>query len=54
MDIGYPVKDIIYLSLDLLTMVVIGLSTGVLAGLAALYPAVRASRLDAAEALRHV
>ena len=54
MDIGYPVKDIIYLSLDLSTMVVIGLSTGVLAGLAALYPAVRASRLDAAEALRHV
>ncbi len=54
MDIGYPVKDMIYPAIDLLWMLTVILFTGLMATLASLYPAARASRLDPAEALRHV
>jgi len=54
MDIGYPVRGVIYPAFNLVMIVVIWLATGLLATLAALYPAARASRLDAVEALRHV
>jgi ABC-type lipoprotein release transport system permease subunit len=54
MDIGYPVKDMLYPAVDLLWMLTVILFTGLMATVAALYPAARASRLDPAEALRHV
>jgi len=54
MDIGYPVRDVIYPALMIGPMVFAWLATGAMAALATLYPAVRAGRLDPAEALRHV
>lgn len=53
-DTGYPVKDLIYPSLNVVAITTTWLLTGVLATLAALYPAARASRKDPVEALRHV
>lgn len=53
-DIGYPVKDSIYPALSF-TWVGLGwLLTGLLAALASLYPAARASNNRPVEALRHV
>ncbi|MDH5805865.1 MAG: FtsX-like permease family protein, partial [Gemmatimonadota bacterium] len=54
MDIGYPVKERMYFALDFLSMGLIWLLTGLLAAIASLYPAARASRQDPARALRHV
>lgn len=54
MDIGYPVRGVIYPTASLIMIVAIWFSTGLMATLAALYPAARASRLKAVEALRHV
>ncbi len=54
MDIGYPVRGILYPDVNFLMIAAIWLFTGLLATLAALYPATRASRLEAVEALRHV
>ncbi len=54
MDIGYPIRDVIYPALMPGPMAAAWLATGLMAALATLYPAVRAGRLDPAEALRHV
>lgn len=54
MDIGYPVKDVLYLAVSTTNIVVTWLTTGVLAALASVYPAVRASKQDPAEAIRYV
>jgi ABC-type lipoprotein release transport system permease subunit len=53
-DIGYPVKDSIYPALSGVWVAVGWLFTGVLAALASLYPAARASHNRPVEALRHV
>jgi ABC-type lipoprotein release transport system permease subunit len=53
-DIGYPVKDSIYPSLNVVVITIGWLLTGLLAALASLYPAARASRNRPVEALRHV
>ena len=53
-DIGYPVKDSIYPSLSAMSLTVGWILTGVLAAVASLYPAARASRNRPVEALRHV
>jgi ABC-type lipoprotein release transport system permease subunit len=53
-DIGYPVKDSIYPSLNIPVLVIVWLFTGLLAALASLYPAARASHNRPVEALRHV
>jgi putative ABC transport system permease protein len=54
MDIGYPVKDTIYPGMNVAVIVGSWLLTGVLAAIASLYPAARASRMQPVEALRHV
>jgi ABC-type lipoprotein release transport system permease subunit len=54
MDIGYPVRGVIYPAVNILMIVLIWFFTGLMAILAAWYPAARASRLNAVEALRHV
>ena len=54
MDIGYPVKDTLYPALNVHLLAVVWVFTGVLAALASLYPAARASRNRPVEALRHV
>ncbi len=54
MDIGYPVRGVVYPAVDVIVLLVCWLATGVLAALASLYPAARASAQDPAEALRHV
>lgn len=53
-DLGYPVRGAIYPAVNFIMIAAIWLSTGLMATLAALYPAARASRLKAVEALRHV
>ncbi len=53
-DIGYPVKDSIYPALNVAVVTGGWLLTGMLAALASLYPAARASRNRPVEALRHV
>lgn len=53
-DIGYPVKERMYFVLDFAAMGIAWLATGLLAALASLYPAARASRRDPVRALRHV
>ncbi len=54
MDIGYPVKERMYFVLDFAAMGIAWLLTGLLAALASLYPAARASRQDPVRALRYV
>jgi len=53
-DIGYPVKDSIYPALNVTVVTAGWLLTGMLAALASLYPAARASHNRPVEALRHV
>jgi len=53
-DIGYPVRGVIYPTVSFIMIVAIWLFTGLMAALAAYYPAAKASRLKAVEALRHV
>jgi ABC-type lipoprotein release transport system permease subunit len=53
-DIGYPVKDMMFPALSVVTLSLTWILTGMLAALASLYPAVRASRKKPVEALRHV
>jgi len=52
-DIGYPVKDSIYPSLSVFSLTFGWLLTGLLAAIASLYPAARASSNRPVEALRH-
>ncbi len=54
MDIGYPVKERMYFALDFVAMGMTWLLTGLLAAVASLYPAARASRQDPVRALRYV
>ena len=54
MDIGYPVAGILYAAFSIKSIVISWLLIGVLAALAALYPAARASRQKPVEALRYV
>jgi ABC-type lipoprotein release transport system permease subunit len=54
MDIGYPVKDVVYFAIQPVRLIVTWLITGVLAAVASYYPAARASRQDPVEALRYV
>ena len=54
MDIGYPVKDLLFPAFNVVALTLTWLLTGLLAALASLYPAVRASRKRPVEALRHV
>jgi len=54
MDIGYPVHGVIYPAVSFIVIFLIWLFTGLMATMAAWYPAARASRLKAVEALRHV
>jgi putative ABC transport system permease protein len=54
MDIGYPVRGVIYPAVNFLMIFLIWIFTGLMAIAAAWYPAARASRLNAVEALRHV
>jgi putative ABC transport system permease protein len=54
MDIGYPVKERMYLAMDFVAMGMTWLLTGLLAAVASLYPAARASRQDPVRALRYV
>jgi ABC-type lipoprotein release transport system permease subunit len=54
MDIGYPVREAVYPSLSAASALLACLGTSILAALATLYPAARASRLNPAAALRHV
>jgi ABC-type lipoprotein release transport system permease subunit len=54
MDLGYPVKDVLYPAISAGLVLGCWLGTGALAAIASLYPAVRASRQDPVEALRHV
>jgi putative ABC transport system permease protein len=53
-DIGYPVRGVIYPSVNTFVLVYAWALTGIMAALASLYPAVRASRHEPVEALRHV
>ncbi len=53
MDIGYPVRGVVYPAMNVFVFVLCWLGTGVLAALASLYPAARAAGQDPAEALRH-
>jgi ABC-type lipoprotein release transport system permease subunit len=54
MDIGYPVRGVIYPAVNMFVLVYAWVLTGVMAALASLYPAARASRQEPVEALRHV
>ncbi len=54
MDTGYPIKDVFYMAFEPGYMFISWLVTGLLAALASLYPAARASRQEPAEALRYV
>ncbi len=53
-DIGYPVRELLYPAVKLEVITLSWLVTGVLAALASFYPAARASRQRPVEALRHV
>jgi putative ABC transport system permease protein len=54
MDIGYPVKDILYPALSTAFFAGTWIMTGLLSAAASLWPAYRASRLEPVDALRHV
>ena len=54
MDIGYPVKDVLYPAISFGFFAASWLLTGVLSAIASLWPAYRASRLHPVNALRHV
>ena len=54
MDIGYPVKGILYPAFSVASILLSWLLIGVLAALASFYPAARASRLKPVEALHYV
>jgi ABC-type lipoprotein release transport system permease subunit len=54
LDIGYPIKDVIYFPIQIGMFVLTWFTTALLAALAAYYPANRASRQQPVEALRHV
>jgi putative ABC transport system permease protein len=54
MDIGYPVKDILYPALSTTFFAATWILTGLLSAVASLWPAYRASRLEPVDALRHV
>jgi len=54
MDIGYPVKDVLYPALSMTFFLTTWVLTGMLSALASLWPAYRASRLEPVDALRHV
>ena len=53
-DIGYPIKDMMYPAMSMPLFLLSWVSTGVLSAIASLYPAARASRLRPATALRYV
>ena len=53
-DIGYPVRELVYPVLSPVIVASVWLMTGVLAALASVYPAARASRQPPVEALRYV
>jgi ABC-type lipoprotein release transport system permease subunit len=53
-DIGYPVKDSLYPALSVAWVTLGWVLSGLLAALASLYPAARASSHRPVEALRHV
>jgi ABC-type lipoprotein release transport system permease subunit len=53
-DIGYPVQGLVYPALQPARLVVVAALMAVVAALASLYPAARASRQQPVVALRHV
>jgi putative ABC transport system permease protein len=53
-DIGYPVRDLVYPAMSPILILSIWAMTGILAAIASLYPAARASRQPPVEALRYV
>lgn len=53
-DIGYPIKDMMYPAMSMTLFLVSWVLTGILSAIASLYPAARASRLRPATALRYV
>ena len=53
-DIGYPVRGVIYPAVNTFVLGYAWALSGLLAALASLYPAARASRQEPVEALRHV
>ncbi len=53
-NIGYPVQGRVYPAVEPLRVAVIAVVTALVAALASWYPAVRASRLQPVQALRHV
>ena len=53
-DIGYPVRGVIYPAVNAFVLGYAWALAGLMAALASLYPAARASRHEPVEALRHV
>ncbi len=53
-DVGYPVKGLVYMAVSPAFLIGVVLATVALAGAASYYPAARANRENPAEALRHV